>query len=168
MEDVLSHGQKIEKHQVIRDKDEVIDGLQRLNYSSKQATTFNAQWESFDDRFNWFTMSEQRGMIVNGSDFPSELVAEQCMSRFRYLSKNQNNNNNKKSSMSIDMANTGDRKTNLMLAFLQCQMTATKSCGDFGTEYKKCHNSFMGVGSYNGKRGCGDEMMSLYNCLKKS
>ena len=101
-------------------------------------------------------------MIINGSDFPSELVAEQCMSRFRYLSKKE-----KKSSMSIDMANTGDRKTNLMLAFLQCQMTATKSCNDFGTEYRRCHSSFMGVGSYNGKRNCGDEMMSLYNCLKK-
>ena len=114
--------------------------------------------------------SEGGGMIIHGSDFPSELVAEQCMSRFRYLSKTTNNNDNKKnkkSSMSIDMANTGDRKTNLMLAFLQCQMTATKSCNDFGTEYRKCHSSFMGVGSYNGKRNCGDEMMSLYNCLKK-
>eukprot|EP00529_Nitzschia_sp_RCC80_P033293 CAMPEP_0113444422 /NCGR_PEP_ID=MMETSP0014_2-20120614/2657_1 /TAXON_ID=2857 /ORGANISM="Nitzschia sp." /LENGTH=129 /DNA_ID=CAMNT_0000335431 /DNA_START=97 /DNA_END=486 /DNA_ORIENTATION=- /assembly_acc=CAM_ASM_000159 len=113
--------------------------------------------------------TEGGGMIINGSDFPPGLVAEKCMSRFRYLSKNNNNNKKKKSSssMSFDMANTGDRKTNLMLAFLQCQMTATKSCEDFGTECRKCHNSFMGVGSYNGKRNCGDEMMSLYKCLKE-
>jgi hypothetical protein len=98
--------------------------------------------------------------VVKGSDFPSELVEEKCMSKYLITSK-------KKNKQVFDMAATGDRKTNLMLSFLQCQLKVTKTCLDQEKEYTSCHKSFMGVGSYKGRRHCGDKMMSLYNCLQR-
>ena len=91
---------------------------------------------------------------MKGSDFPSRLVHGKCATEYKSLSKKKN--------VSIDA--TGDQKNNALVVFLQCQVKATKTCNDLEKEYSLCHKSFMGMGSYKGKRHCGEELAALYQC----
>jgi hypothetical protein len=93
---------------------------------------------------------------IRGSDFPPQSVADKCASAYKSLV-------NKKK---ISMDATGDQKNNALVIFLQCQVkTGSKNCKDAEKEYSLCHKSFMGMGSYKGKRNCGDELRSLYQCV---
>jgi hypothetical protein len=91
---------------------------------------------------------------MKGSDFPSHLVNEKCFTDYKSLAKKKN----------VAMDATGDQKNNALVAFLQCQVKATKTCKDLEKEYSLCHKSFMGMGSYKGKRHCGEELAALYQC----
>jgi hypothetical protein len=102
------------------------------------------------------TMSEDR--VVKGSSFPASLVSAKCAYDYKSVAKKK----------VIDLEATGSPKTNLMLALLRCETEATKTCQGFEKEYTKCHKSFMGVGSYKGKRHCGDEMSRLHDCIASS
>ena len=91
---------------------------------------------------------------MKGSDFPSQLVDDKCTTEYKSLAKKKN--------VSIDA--TGDQKNNSLVVFLLCQVKATKSCQDLEKEYSLCHKSFMGMGSYKGKRHCGEELAALFQC----
>jgi hypothetical protein len=68
----------------------------------------------------------------------------------------------KKKSISLDSnASSSDVQDNLT-KFLDWQVTATKSCGDANMIYKMCRRYNQGSGTY-----CGEELTSLYECLKQ-
>lgn len=108
-------------------------------------------------------------MIVSGKDTPESILLEgtngkkKCLAEWQAIQKKK-----------INLDITGDKKTNALLAFLKCQAKASKaadvipSCQIQDKEYTLCHQSFMGVGSYKGKRHCGDQMEALYNCVCSS
>ena len=114
-------------------------------------------------------------MIVNGNDIPESLLLQGNNGKKKCLGEWQGVKNKKK----IQLDSTGDKKTNALLAFLKCQVKATKtattnevngssnsaSCQAQDKEYTLCHQSFMGVGSYKGKKHCGDQMAALYKCI---
>jgi len=91
---------------------------------------------------------------IKGSDFPSDRVAGKCAEQYKSLAKKKE----------ISMKATGDQKNNALVTFLQCQVKATKTCKEWEKEYTLCHKSFMGMGSYKGKRHCGEELTALYQC----
>ena len=93
---------------------------------------------------------------IRGSDFPPQFVADKCAFDYKSLVKKKK----------ISMDATGDQKNNALVIFLQCQVkTKNRNCKDTEKEYSLCHKSFMGMGSYKGKRHCGDELRSLYQCV---
>jgi hypothetical protein len=92
---------------------------------------------------------------IKGSVFPPKTVATKCLSHYDTVKKKKK----------IDLNATGDPKTNNLLFLLQCQSKATKECKEKEEDYSLCHKSFMGVGSYKGKRHCGEEMEALYHCI---
>ena len=108
-------------------------------------------------------------MIVNGKDIPESSLLEDNDGKKKCLSEWQSVH--KKNKINLEM--TGDKKTNALLAFLKCQQKAKKSSGAANTstcqaeerEYTSCHQSFMGVGSYKGKKHCGDPLGDLFNCI---
>eukprot|EP00092_Neocalanus_flemingeri_P035662 GFUD01038827.1.p1 GENE.GFUD01038827.1~~GFUD01038827.1.p1 ORF type:complete len:121 (+),score=44.15 GFUD01038827.1:111-473(+) len=69
----------------------------------------------------------------------------------------------------ISLTATGDKLPNQLVSFLSCQVKSSPvpSCKQLLTAYEKCHNSVMGTGSYptTGRRHCGEELESLYNCV---
>ena len=95
---------------------------------------------------------------IKGSVFPHKTVVTKCMSHYDTIKKKKK----------IDLNATGDPKTNSLLFLLQCQSNATKQCKQKEHDYSLCHKSFMGVGSYKGKRHCGEEMEALYDCIISS
>ena len=106
-------------------------------------------------------------MTVNGKDIPESILLEGNNGKKKCLAEWQTIQKKKK----ISLDTTGDKKTNALLAFLKCQAKASKaaevipSCQAQDKEYALCHQSFMGVGSYKGKKHCGDQMEALYNCV---
>ena len=91
---------------------------------------------------------------MRGSDFPSQLVHSKCASDYSSLVKKKN----------IQLEATGDSKNNALVAFLNCQTKATKQCIDLQKEHGSCLKSFMGMGSYKGKRNCAEELTALLEC----
>lgn len=100
------------------------------------------------------TSSIDMSPVVKGSSFPSDVVATKCQNEYKSIAKKK-----------IDMHATGDKKNNLMLQFLRCQAKATASCKHLEKEYSLCHKSFMGVGSYKGRRNCGAELEEFFRCF---
>lgn len=84
------------------------------------------------------------------------LVAGKCQSE---------QSKNKEKQEMFSLTTTGDKKTNQLLSFLQCQVKAVKTCDDKSRAYTKCHQSFMGTGSYQGRKHCGLEMQALWECV---
>ena len=97
-------------------------------------------------------------MTIKGSDIPESLVVPKCQALLKSVQKKKKK---------IDLASTGDSKTNLLLDLLKCQVKKDKeiSCTDQLKEYNKCHSSFMGTGSYQGRQHCQEEMQTLYYCV---
>ena len=97
--------------------------------------------------------------IIQGSDIPNPSNSGICQSEFKQLRKKKN----------ISLETTGDKKTNALLSYLQCQIkkdvNVKSSCNNFSKEYTKCHQSFMGTGSYKGRQNCSHEMKELYDCV---
>jgi hypothetical protein len=93
--------------------------------------------------------------VIKGPTIPSDRVADRCATNYASLMK--------KKKIVVDA--TGDPKNNALVQFLQCQAKATKSCQKIEKEYTLCHKSFMGMGSYKGKRHCGEELRLFYQCL---
>ena len=92
---------------------------------------------------------------IKGSAVPAHLVATNCTSQYNAIKKKK----------TIDLSATGNPNTNNLLLLLQCQSKTTRECKEKGQEYTMCHNSFMGVGTYKGKKNCGKEMNEFYQCL---
>ena len=93
---------------------------------------------------------------IKGSDFPCHQVADKCASEYKSIAKKKK----------ISLEATGDILNNALVTFLQCQVKAvSKGCKGIEKEYSLCHKSFMGTGSYKGKRHCGEELMALYQCV---
>ena len=96
--------------------------------------------------------------VIKGSDFPSELVVDKCASEFKAVAKKKK----------IPLDATGDRVNMMLVHLLQCQVKATKQCQKLEKEYSLCHKSFMGMGTYKGKRDCGEQLSEIYQCVTQS
>jgi len=98
-------------------------------------------------------------VVVNGKSDLSDLDCHaKCQKELQMVQKKKR----------IDLDATGDKHTNALLALLKCQVKSTKLCKLEDKEYTLCHQSFMGVGSYKGKKHCGDPMEALYQCIRNS
>lgn len=40
-----------------------------------------------------------------------------------------------------------------------------KQCAKVGKSYSACHAAVMGVGNFNGRKHCGEEMEQLFQCV---
>mmetsp|Transcript_12081 Transcript_12081/g.18142 ORF Transcript_12081/g.18142 Transcript_12081/m.18142 type:complete len:100 (-) Transcript_12081:383-682(-) len=67
----------------------------------------------------------------------------------------------------IDLDAIGSQANNNLVDLLRCQCRAKKMCQDTEKSYSKCHSSVMGTGSYAGRKTCGDELETLFNCAMK-
>mmetsp|Transcript_13709 Transcript_13709/g.15038 ORF Transcript_13709/g.15038 Transcript_13709/m.15038 type:complete len:109 (+) Transcript_13709:50-376(+) len=94
---------------------------------------------------------------IKGNEYPFSSVSSKCTLQHKSIKKKK-----------INLSATGSPANNALVSFLRCQVKATKTCADFEKEYTLCHKSFMGTGSYNGKRECGEELEALYTCVKTS
>lgn len=67
---------------------------------------------------------------------------------------------------SIDLDAIGDRKNNVLLDLMRCQVKADKSkCQKESKLYETCHAGVMGIGNFEGRKNCGKELEVLYRCL---
>ena len=67
---------------------------------------------------------------------------------------------------SIDLDAIGDRKNNVLLDLMRCQVKADKSkCQKESKLYENCHAGVMGIGNFEGRKNCGKELKVLYQCL---
>jgi hypothetical protein len=95
-------------------------------------------------------------VVVNAVEIPKEIVEEKCAPLYKSIIRRKK---------AIDLRATGDSKNDKLVAFLSCQSKATKTCFSENKEYAQCHKSFMGMGTYNGKRDCKKELSELYACI---
>lgn len=93
-------------------------------------------------------------VVINASEIRKEIVEKKCAPLYKSIRRK-----------TIDVRATGDSKNDKLVAFLSCQSKATKTCIPENKEYSQCHKSFMGMGSYNGRRDCGKELSELYACI---
>mmetsp|Transcript_22267 Transcript_22267/g.40462 ORF Transcript_22267/g.40462 Transcript_22267/m.40462 type:complete len:116 (-) Transcript_22267:279-626(-) len=98
-------------------------------------------------------------VVVNAGEIPKEIVEEKCAPLYKSIIRRKK---------AIDLRATGDSKNDKLVAFLSCQSKATKTCIPENKEYAQCHKSFMGMGSYNGKRDCKKELSELYACIVRN
>jgi hypothetical protein len=95
---------------------------------------------------------------MKGSDYPSQQVADKCRESSKSIAKVKKD---------IKFEATGDQINNRLITFLHCQTKATNNnCSKLEKDYNLCHKSFMGMGSYKGRRDCGMELEAWYNCLR--
>ena len=67
---------------------------------------------------------------------------------------------------SIDLDAIGDRKNNVLLDLMRCQVKADKTqCQKESKLYENCHAGVMGIGNFEGRKNCGKELEVLYKCL---
>ena len=70
---------------------------------------------------------------------------------------------------SIDLDAIGDRKNNVLLDLIRCQVKADKAaCQRESKLYENCHAGVMGIGNFEGRKNCGQELEVLYKCLFSS
>lgn len=111
---------------------------------------------------------------INASNLPpSDNVAPKCLKYHKPLSK--------KKKKPVDMDGIGTPGYNLLLDFLRCQAkhpnldgdraggsvarAPAKRCVKEEKKYSACHASVMGVGNFEGRRHCGEEMERLFLCV---
>ena len=116
--------------------------------------------------------------IVEGADVPIPSVTTGSNDSSGHSSstgtpKCQSEYNAVRKKKRINLDTTGDKKTNSLLSYLQCQVQKNGLpnvkilCNDISKEYTKCHQSFMGTGSYQGRKDCGKEMNELWDCVRR-
>ena len=66
----------------------------------------------------------------------------------------------------VDLAKTGHRDTNALVKFLVCEARARKACTAAAAEYRACHSSVMGAGSFQGTHHCEKLLLALKECLE--
>ncbi|KAL7531129.1 hypothetical protein ACHAWF_003644 [Thalassiosira exigua] len=99
---------------------------------------------------------------------PPDVVAPACAKYLKPLSK--------KKRKPIDMDVIGTPAYNLLLDLLKCQAKhpnivgggsegGAKRCAKAEKAYSACHAAVMGVGSYEGRKHCGEEMVRLFQCV---
>jgi len=96
---------------------------------------------------------------IKGADINPDDIAPRCAVKFLKpvvkLSK-------------IDLDLIGNRKNNILLDLLRCQVRAEKSCKLLHKRYESCHASVMGTGNFEGKKNCGAELEDLFQCALTS
>jgi len=116
---------------------------------------------------------------INASNLPSsDIVAPACVKYHKPLSKK------KKKKKTIEMDAIGTPTYNLLLELMKCQVkhpnlvatdssvsadntagSGAKKCVKIEKAYSACHAAVMGVGNYNGRKHCGEEMEQLFLCV---
>jgi hypothetical protein len=92
---------------------------------------------------------------IKGADINPEKVAPRCAAKYlKPVAKLSN----------IDLERIGDRKNNILLDLLRCQVKVEKSCKPRQRSYELCHASVMGTGNFEGRKDCGKELESLFQC----
>ena len=93
---------------------------------------------------------------------PLDTIATSCVKFYKPLIS-------KKKKKSIITEDIGTPSYNMLLDLLKCQVKKKKlDCIKVEKSYSACHSSIMGVGNYNGKRNCSEEMERLYLCVVNS
>ena len=87
----------------------------------------------------------------------AEAVAPKCQKFLSSIKRKQK----------IDLDAIGSQANNNLVDLLRCQCRAEKICKDIEKSHSKCHSSVMGTGSYAGRKTCGDELETLFNCAMK-
>ena len=73
-----------------------------------------------------------------------------CSKHFKALSK---------VSGDIDLEACRSRENNALVHFLRCEVKqASASCRPLLATYERCHNSFMGVGTFGSQTNCSPEL----------
>lgn len=110
---------------------------------------------------------------INASDLPPpDSIAPACAKHYKPLSK--------KKKRPIDTEAIGTPAYNVLLDLMKCQVKhpnisggddgesgvggSAKRCVKAEKRYAACHAAVMGVGNYNGRKHCGEEMERLYAC----
>lgn len=101
------------------------------------------------------TTSNKTVEFINGSDIPKEIVESKCAPLYKSIRRRKE----------IAVNKTGDQTNTKLVSFLSCQSKTAKMCIPQSKEYDVCHKSFMGMGSYQGRRNCGKELLYLYSCI---
>jgi hypothetical protein len=91
---------------------------------------------------------------VRGSTIPEESVPSKCEKYLKVVKKKK-----------IDLDQIGNQHNNGLVDLLRCQCKTQKVCEAQQKNYSDCHDSVMGVGSYGGKRNCGEELGILFRCV---
>lgn len=95
---------------------------------------------------------------VKGSTINADHVAPRCVKYLKSVEKK-----------SIESDSIGDSKNNRLLGLIRCQVKANKSkCNNESKRYENCHAGVMGVGNFEGRKHCGQELETLYNCALSS
>ena len=103
-------------------------------------------------------------MKINAAtDLPhSDTIAPSCAKFYKPLIS-------KKKKKSINTDDIGTPSYNMLLDLLKCQVKKKKlDCIKVEKSYSACHSSIMGVGNYNNRRNCNEEMERLYHCVVNS
>ncbi|KAL3782997.1 hypothetical protein ACHAWO_011715 [Cyclotella atomus] len=109
---------------------------------------------------------------INTSSLPPiTSINPSCQKQFNSLPK-------RKKKAIIDTDAIGTPTYNILLEFLRCQVKHPNTTFDAATGsdkkkeclkpekmYSACHMAVMGVGNYEGKKHCGEEMLQLFQCV---
>ena len=68
----------------------------------------------------------------------------------------------------VDVYVTGSRENNALDRFLRCECKMKNVCSGQLSKYVACHSSVMGVGSFCGRKNCGNELTDLQACVSLS
>ena len=95
---------------------------------------------------------------VKGSKINTDTIAPRCVKYLKALEKK-----------TINLESIGSQNNNSFLDFIRCQVRAKKGeCKSENKTYENCHASVMGVGAFEGKKNCGQELQSIYDCIVPS
>jgi hypothetical protein len=96
----------------------------------------------------------------------AEHVDEKCRGLFQ-----------KQAKKTADLNALGEPNYNNFLKFVKCQSKSKAAAGNGNKQppckpeeksYDTCHQSVMGVGSYNGRKACAQELSKLVACAMKT
>lgn len=110
---------------------------------------------------------------ITAADLPdADAISPACAKHLRPLAK--------KRKKPIDTSAIGTPAYNLLLDLLRCQAkhpnrsegsrsgANAKECVKTEKMYSACHAAVMGVGNYQGRKNCGEEMERLFACVNGS
>ncbi len=103
---------------------------------------------------------------------PLNEISPKCIKHYKPLAK--------KKKKAIDLNEIGTPRYNLLLDLMKCQSkhpnkpvgdnseekaTDVKPCVKVEKAYNSCHAAIMGVGNFKGRKNCGEEIESLFQCV---
>ncbi len=69
--------------------------------------------------------------------------------------------------LQVDLTQTGSKESNALIKVLRCQHKNTPKDEQSGSElarHDECFRGVMGVGVFNGKKDCAQELMGWFKC----